>query len=662
MQIINFDNGFSLTSKCKVKTKERKITPISINKRDNTFYIDYRILSIIIKIKIEKNLIILDRIIQINESNYYSIDFKIDHGIENYEVFIPSLLFKKNQQGKGNFPKLDKKIKSFSFLETRASISGCIELYNKNKSLIIAHKPNEIYSSTNWNNNSLIFSIPAVECPYRYLGKSKFEEVELNDCNKFIYLYENQIVKQEYYIYYKSDDNIDMIDQYYMFAKNFLHNEKKNRRYCIEDYKAMLLRHLLFLVENDNELSYLKMGRGNFPYQEIYEFTSASFLVKSIECASLLNKIDVKKIKSEANRKIVNILEYEEEFKLQGMNYNELAYRIGDYFLKAESKSGLFRDCYSLKKKIWGGYLGIGENDEYRFYINSRTNGEALLSYLHLAINSDKTHKDKYFKLIDNICGFYLKNQFENGNYGRWWDENGNSLDGKGTNGAYIFRFFIEYYKYSKRKDIFESIKKATPYYTLLVENKNFFGDTLDADSYDKEAGQILLSSFIALYEIEDFKNDVILKLCKKCANYLITWIQLDDIIFDVDTPLGKRDFKTKGLTNVSIANQHLDCYGMMIAYDFLELNQYVEDNNYYKFARLMINACFNLISMPHDLLDRNISFLGWIPEQINHTSWDYFNDEEKMNGHFSINIAWVQVLVLDYLLKIEEKFPGALL
>jgi len=662
MQIFKCDNKISLSCINKVKTKESELKSNLLNESENNMILDYQVLSISMKIKREDDFLIIDRTIQINQSNYYSLDFEIEHGIDNFEVFIPSLLFKRNKQGKGNFPKLNNKLKSFSFLETRSSISGCIELYNDSNSLIIAHSPNEIQSSTNWDNNKVIFSIPAIECPYRYLGKSKFEEIKQKDCNHYIYLYENQIIKQEYYLYFNMEENIDMIDQYYKFSKHFLHIDKYKRKYSIDDYKAILLRHLLFLVENDNDFSYLKMGKGNFPYQDIYEFTSASFLVKSIECASLFKNIDVNMIKSKADRTIVNYLEYEEEFKLDKKDYSELAYRIGDYFLKAESKSGLFRDCYSLKKKIWGGYLGIGENDKYRFYINSRTNGEALISYLHLANNSDKLHKRKYFKLIDNICSFYLDNQLENGNYGRWWDEDGNSLDGKGTNGAYIFRFFIEYFKFNKREDIFESIQKAIPYYTSLIENKNFFGDTLDAESYDKEAGQILLSSFINLYEIENFKNDRVLNLCKKCANYLITWIQLDDIIFDVETPLGKRDFKTKGLTNVSIANQHLDCYGMMIAYDFLNLNQYVEGDTYFKFAQLMINACFKLISMPDDLLDRNISFLGWIPEQINHTSWDYFNDESKMNGYYSINIAWVQVLVLDYLLKIEEKFPGAYL
>lgn len=662
MKRISINDVNSLYYSNKVKLNKKIIKPLYIENNIDSQVWNYKKLTIVNKIKEKGNYFVIDRTIYIKQSDYYIITFDIEHKLDNYEVFIPSLLFKKNQQGKGNFPRLDEDNKSFSFLETRSSLPGCIELYNKNSSLIISHKSNEIHSSTYWDKNIVSYTIPGVEFPYNYLGKNKLEKVNKKDVEKEIYLYENQIIKQEYYIYNNSEEEIDIFKEYNHFSYNFLNIEKNNLQFSLEDYKAMLLRHLLFLIENEKGLSYLKMGKGNYPHQDIYEFTSASFLVKSVECAALLKTIDVDVIKKTADRKIINYLEYEESFKLVNNSYDDLAYRIGDYFLQAESKNGLFRDCYSLNKKIWGGYLGVGENDEYRFYINSRTNGEALLAYLALAINSDEAHKMKYLQLIDNICSFYLKNQFDNGNYGRWWDESGNSLDRKGTNGAYIFRFFIESYKWYKREDIFESINKAIPYYSSLIENKNFFGDTLDADTFDKEAGQILLSCFIELYEIKEFRNDTVLKLCMDCADYLITWIKLDDIIFDVDTPLGKRNFKTKGYTSVSIANQHLDCYGMMIAYDFLKLNEYCSNNIYLDFAKLMINACFRLISMPDDLLDRNISFLGWIPEQINHTEWDYFDDANKMSGYYSINVAWVQVLVLDYIIKIEKEFPGAFL
>ncbi|MDC7250761.1 MAG: hypothetical protein PQJ49_12660, partial [Sphaerochaetaceae bacterium] len=553
------------------------------------------------------------------------------------------------------------KNKYWSFIETRMSIPGCIELYNNNEVLIVGHNSNEIYSATSYSDNFISFTIPAIEYPFEYLGKNKLNKVSSNLNNSYKYFEDDTLIKQTYYIYYKRQKGIDLFNQYLNFSKIFINKKVPPLKKSLANTKVLLLRHLLFLVENEEPFAYLKMGKGNFPHQDIYEFTSASFLVKSVECASIFKKIDVVKLKSQASKKIVSLLQNEEKKKMLSNSYENLAYKIGDYFLKAETKVGVFRDCYSLKDNIWGGYLGVGENGNFRFHINTRTNGEALLSYLELAKLSDYKHKQRYLNLIDNISNFYLENQLDNGNYGRWWDEKGNIVDEKGTNGAYIFLFFIKYFEYIKQDKLYKSIEKAIPYYASLVESKNFFGDTLDADSFDKEAGQILLNCFLSLYEVEAFKKDYYLYLSKKSANYLISWIQLDNIIFDKSTPIGKRGINTLGYTNVSIANQHLDCYGMMIAYDFLRLNQYCEDNTYFKFAKLMINASLQLVSSPDDLIDRSPDYIGWIPEQINHTRWDYFNNEDNMCGHFCINIAWVQVLVLDYLLKIEDDFVEAL-
>lgn len=603
----------------------------------------------------------LNRTIKVNNSGDYSISLFIKHNIEDYQVFIPSVMYEKNKHGKGNFSRIDEINKYWSFVESRIALAGCIELYCENKCLIVSHKANEIQSSTTWREKNIQFRIPAIEYPSSYLGKNKLEKIDLNSKKTNIFLEQNQIINQTYFIYYKENKRKGLFDHYFDYSNLVCDFTPSKIDLSISDYKALLLRQLLFLVERKEGLAYIKMGKENYPYQDIYEFTSASFLVKSVEAAVIFLTIDNNKIISSSSSMINNIFTYDEKKYLKDDSYESLAYKIGDFFLQAEKQQGVYRDCYSLNKDIWGGYLGIGENEEYRFLINSRTNGEALLAYLNLANKSDREHKLKYYKLIDNICDFYINHQNENGNYGRWLDEDGTIVDDKGTNGAHIFLFFIIYYLQTKRDDLLKSIRKANEYYSNLVMKNNFYGDTLDADSFDKEAGQILLKCFTNLYEIEEFKNHPCINICTKCANYLISWIQMDNIIFNKNTPLGKLDFKTKGYTSVSIANQHLDCYGMMIAYDFLKLDKIIGKPVYRKYAKCMISACFQLISTPNNLLGRSHEFLGWIPEQINHTQWDYFNDEKKISGYYSINIAWVQVLVLNYLRKIENEFSEVL-
>ncbi len=645
----------------KVFKNDLELVLINLKESENTSIKNFNDIEITNEIIKKQEYIELKRTIKVINSGNYSISLFINHDVEDYQVFIPSVMYEKNKHGKGNFARIDEINKYWSFVESRIALPGCIELYSKDKCLIVSHKANEIQSSTTWREKNLQFRIPAIEYPYSYLGKNKLEKSDLNSSKKNVYLEANQIINQTYFIYYNNKVSKGLFDHYFDYSNLICDFTPSSIELTINNFKALLLNQLLFLVERKDGLAYIKMGKDNYPYQEIYEYTSASFLVKSVEAASIFIDIDYKKIESSIIPIIHNIFTFNEKKYLQEDSYESLAYKIGDFFLQAEKKFGVYRDCYSLNKDIWGGYLGIGENDEYRFLINSRTNGEALLAYLNLANKSDYKHKIKYYKLIDNICNFYIANQQENGNYGRWLDEDGTIVDEKGTNGAHIFLFFIIYYLQTGREELFKSIRKATSYYSNLVILNNYYGDTLDADSFDKEAGQILLKCFINLYEIEEFQNDYYIGICKKCANYLISWIQMDNIKFDKNTPLGKLNFKTKGYTSVSIANQHLDCYGMMIAYDFLKLDKLIGKPVYRKYAKCMISACFQLISSPNNLLGRFPDFLGWIPEQINHTQWDYFNDEKNISGYYSINIAWVQVLVLNYLRKIENEFSEVL-
>jgi hypothetical protein len=71
-----------------------------------------------------------------------------------------------------------------------------------------------------------------------------------------------------------------------------------------------------------------------------------------------------------------------------------------------------------------------------------------------------------------------------------------------------------------------------------------------------------------------------------------------------------------------------------------------------------MLNACRQLVATEAQPLGRDTRFLGWQPEQLNHTYWEYFDRPELMNGHFDIDIAWVTVLTLGSYQMIQNHFP----
>ena len=106
-------------------------------------------------------------------------------------------------------------------------------------------------------------------------------------------------------------------------------------------------------------------------------------------------------------------------------------------------------------------------------------------------------------------------------------------------------------------------------------------------------------------------------------------------------------------------AHHHLDFYGMLIAELFLRLEEITDDPLWKTQAIKMMNACLQLIANEgNEYLGRSNEYSGWQPEQINHTAWDYFSDEANMNGTYSIDIAWVNVLGYSSYLSIRDEFP----
>jgi hypothetical protein len=616
------------------------------------------------KLSIENNFLSIGRNIKILKNEDYCISFKISSNLEDTEVFCPGVIFKRNKAGTGCYPRISYS-KSWSFDESRMNIPGCISIFNEKEIFISATRSSKFRQSASFLMNQVTYRIPSEEWPSTYNGKniSYFSSDKRNKTYKTFQ--ENSEINLEYLIYFAPFDNLDgykythIFDQYKKFAKTFFLSHKKDENQYLSwwDFKALAIVGLLNLLHRDSDGTYILMGKDNENHQQYYNYTSGSFLVKSLEGACVLAKLDVNLIKTKISKPIRIILEETEDRVIPLRDYKEVAKEIGNFFLKAEGPSGIFRDTYNFVDNEWTSYYGKGSRHEHHHAINTRTCGEAMLSYIKLSEMFPHDISKDYQGLVERVSDFFIHHQKESGNYGRWFDEKGNLMNDLGCNGSHILRLFITLYKKTNNMKYLDSIKKAIPYYSNMIKRGYYFGDTLDADCMDKEAGVILLNSFLHLYEIPEFKTDATLELCKDAANYVSTWIVLDDIKFKENTPLGRRNFKTTGLSSVSISNAHLDFYGMIIAYDFLKLHKYSNDVFYKDMAVIMIKACRKLISNPNDLLGRSKDFYGWIPEQINHTHWDYFNNTNHIDGYFGINIAWTQILILDYLSKIQVNF-----
>jgi hypothetical protein len=120
-----------------------------------------------------------------------------------------------------------------------------------------------------------------------------------------------------------------------------------------------------------------------------------------------------------------------------------------------------------------------------------------------------------------------------------------------------------------------------------------YWGGTSDASCEDKEGAYGAFQGFLALYELTHDPEHLrwARHACDVALSYLVVW--------DIDLPAGRlRDhrLRTRGWTSVSVQNQHLDVFGVLIAADVYRLALIEKDEKLKRVAILMYRSCGQMI------------------------------------------------------------------
>lgn len=565
---------------------------------------------------------------------------------------IPSVVYHENRHGKGKFPTGGLE-KGWSFREDRIPVPSCSILFDGKKNTAVWCNPagDEKYISsvkTYLANEKPIFEItvPYTEEPFTYTDKGIASSGLKKRVEKFINLKKSEVplmVERVFYCgYFGNTPPLRILRKIADHCeKAFADHPADISSSDIGTIASLKLKHLLFMVVDDGKTAGIQMGKGNGIFQGFFNYTTGSFLGKSVEAACIIARAG-----EELNRP----------------EWICLSERIGNFFMKGLLPGGLHYDTFHLGKKQWAGYVSLAPDKRLTKGVNARCNGEVMLQYMRLyrvLLRNGITHDD-YVEMAKDNLQFYVQNQLHDqyeGSYGRWRDKYGNVLNAEGTNGAYVISEIIEWMK-MKGEDthLTVSLMKAAGYYKMLVGKLSFYADTLDADCVDKEAGIALMRAFLDLYEY--YRQDDFLGYAEKCACYILSWLWMYNVPFNPGSPAGKEQFRTKGMTAVSVGHHHLDFYGMYIAFDFLRLWEHGKDPFWKQQAMNMISACMQLVSSPGKLLNRSDKYMGWQPEQVNQTNWTYHHPVLGSKGKFHTCVAWNTVLTLGAMLEIRDRFP----
>lgn len=637
-----------------IRTGNSLIGPEKITKSgNNTIAVVFKEGEVTDEIVCSQGLIRVRRLWKVFKKGKWQLMFDYAPEAVLSEWLVPAVMYERNEKGEGKYARGGIE-KGWSFREDRIPIPSCSILHNGKEWQSVFTSPSEsegeissIKTHSITGRPALQIRTPYTEEPFTYTekgillgGLSAKTEGHFN-VNKVPFEY----ARTFYIAGGKFTHSSEIYTSLWTLAmKEFEREGCKPAQRDWSEIAALKLRHLEYLLIDEPEITAVKQGKGNGLFQSFYEYTSGSFLSKSLEAAVIFARVANDTGKRE---------------------YTEKAERIGEFFLKGALPNGLHRDCYSLKTKEWGGYIGIGTPPELAAGANARCNGEVMVNYLRLysLLKSVGIVRHEFLNVAEKNVLFYIRHQLQNeeeGSFGRWWSVDGIALNTLGTNGAYIISLLVELEKVTgKRDDIDAALLKAGKYYAALIDNNGFYADTLDADCTDKEAGCALLRAFLDLYERSH--DEFYLKYARLAAGYVLSWMFIYNVAFNPKSMLGKRGFRTKGMTAVSVAHHHLDFYGLSIAYDFLRLWEATQDILWKKCALFLIDACGQMVSSEKDLLGRSRDFTGWQPEQIDQTNWDYKTRFMGTKGRFHTCVAWTVVLTLGAMQDIRARYPDIL-
>lgn len=251
----------------------------------------------------------------------------------------------------------------------------------------------------------------------------------------------------------------------------------------------------------------------------------------------------------------------------------------------------------------------------------------AILLYLKYEKEHGRKHPAWEAKIKGILDGF-LKLQKADGSFARKYKDDGSDVDGTGGSTPSSTSALVMGYRYFGKKQYLEAARKTVDYLEKnIISKSDYFSSTLDANCEDKEAAIAAVTATYYLAAVTKGKErQHYIDLCEKAAYFALSWYYMWDVPFAQGQMLGDLGLKTRGWSNVSVENNHIDVFVFELPHIVKWLGAQKSNTRFLK----MHDVIFNSLSQLMPTADRlcGIAVPGFYPEVVQHTTWDY-----GMNG-----------------------------
>ncbi|SOD13360.1 hypothetical protein [Pedobacter xixiisoli] len=308
-----------------------------------------------------------------------------------------------------------------------------------------------------------------------------------------------------------------------------------------------------------------------------------------------------------------NALEYGEQNNNPSLVKNANAI-FDSYLAKGFTSNGLFREVVDFARNK--------ETDVYSIRRQSET-VFAVLNYLNYEKQKGRKHPEWETKIKALLANF-AKIQKADGSFPRKFDNDFQIKDASGGSTPSATLPLAMAYAYFKDKKYLEQAKRTAIYLEKeIIAKSDYFSSTLDANCEDKEASLYASTAMYYLAMVTKGKEQQhYIDLSSKAAYFCLTWYYTWDVPFAQGQMLGDVGFKTRGWGNVSVENNHVDVFIFEFATVLDWLAQQKKETRFSDFSSVIKSSMLQLMPVKDHMF--NIGKVGYYPEVVQHTNWDY--------------------------------------
>lgn len=561
---------------------------------------------------------------------YFNFGAELNTGFntDDCDFYLPGFWYHKNMRSPEAAPSF-KTSKSWNVREDRLSspLSGVFEAHT-GRALTVKRKLTDRYDAlttsatgevilsgrssvgyVGFDNKgghaSLTFGYPYIETPKRYIRKLTLAD----PIYAFTRLPKGRTVSVTWVVMAdEAKDYSDFIAKTWTDCFDFYAPQPLHQRYTPEETKRVLTNYF----------------RESFVSEYPLKFNSGhSLLIDKCESAKFMQV-------GFCGRAILNAFN---EIEYGEAHQDAALVEMGQSVIGSFLANGFTRAGYLIENAKYE------KDDPYEDLHSIRQQSEgvyALFHYLKYEKLHGRSHKDLEKKVL-GVLNNFLRIQRPDGSFARKFHDDGSDIDAScGSTPSATVPLVMAWKFFGNRKYLNAAARSVEYLEKNIISKSDYFSSTLDANCEDKEAAISAVTATYYMALVTKGKEQAhYLSLCRQSAYFAMSWYYLWDVPFAKGQMLGDLGFRSRGFSNVSVENNHVDVFVFELATILKWLADKTGERQFAQMHDLIYSSLNQLLPVPNRLC--GIAKPGFYPEVVQHTCWDYGrNGKGFYNSYFA--------------------------